>query len=86
VISIISLILTVLIGGVAVVVGLFSLAFLDHCPRESCSIDGVTVVMTAPLAAGLVGLAGLIATVVQLARRKSARPFAIARLVACLLS
>jgi hypothetical protein len=39
--------------------------------------------MTALLVAGLVGIIGLIITVVQLVRRKLAWPFAVATLVAC---
>jgi hypothetical protein len=37
VISIGALILTVAFGVVAAAMGLFSLAFLDYCPPESCS-------------------------------------------------
>ncbi|KWX68894.1 hypothetical protein [Mycobacterium sp. NAZ190054] len=87
VISIVVLVLTVLFGGVAAFLGLFSLAFLDHCPPETCSVDGaVNAVFTSLLAAGAVGVAGLVVTVVQLARRKTAWPFAVGTFVLCVLA
>jgi quinol-cytochrome oxidoreductase complex cytochrome b subunit len=83
-ISIVALILTVLLGVVASVFGLFLLAFLDHCPPESCSVDGaVTAVGTALLVAFVIGVVGLIATVIQLVRRKRGWPFAVGTLVLC---
>lgn len=86
-ISITALIITVLFGAVAAVFGLFSLAFLDHCPPESCSVDGaVTAVGTALLIAFAVGVVGLVATVIQLFRRKRGWPFAVATLVLCTLA
>jgi len=39
-ISIGALVLTVVFGVVAAAMGLFSLAFLDNCPPESCSAQG----------------------------------------------
>jgi hypothetical protein len=86
-ISITALIITVLLGAVAAVFGLFSLAFLDHCPPESCSVDGaVTAVGTALLIAFAVGVVGLVVTVIQLFRRKRGWPFAVATLVLCMLA
>jgi hypothetical protein len=83
-ISISALILTVLVGGGAAVMGLFLLAFLDSCPPETCSAEGaVTAIGTALVAATVVGLAGLVVTVVQLVRRKLAWPFAVGTLVLC---
>jgi hypothetical protein len=83
-VSITALILTVLLGVGAAAAGLFSLAFLDYCPPESCSANGaLTAVATALLIAALVGTAGLIVTIVRLTRRKPAWPFAITTLVAC---
>ena len=47
-VSIITMVLIVLLGGLAGFMGVFSLAFLDHCPPATCSVDGaVTAVMTA---------------------------------------
>lgn len=80
------LVTTVLMGAAAAVGGVFSLAFLDNCPPETCSANGAaTAVFIALLAAGVVGVVGLVVTVVQLARRKLAWPFAIATLVICVV-
>jgi hypothetical protein len=83
-ISIAALTVTLVIGVVAAVGGMFSLAFLDSCPPESCSANGAaTAVLGSLLIAGLAGIAGLIVTVVQIVRRKRGWPFAIATLAAC---
>lgn len=86
-VSMTALVFTLMLGGLAVLVGIFSLAFLDYCPPESCSADGaVTAVMVTLVAAGALGVAGLVATGVRLARRKTAWPFAVGTLVVCLLT
>lgn len=86
-ISITALVVTALIGAVAAVLGLFSLAFLDSCPPESCSAEGaVTAVMMALIAAFVIGVAGLVVTVVQLVRRKPGWPLAIATLALCTIA
>jgi uncharacterized BrkB/YihY/UPF0761 family membrane protein len=83
-ISITALTLTVLIGICAAVLGLFSLAFLDYCPPESCSADrAFTAVATALLVAALLGVVGLAVTIARLHRRRPAWPFAVATLVLC---
>ena len=83
-ISITALTITVLLGAVAAVFGLFSLAFLDYCPPESCSAEGAaTAVGTALLIAFVIGVAGLVVTVVRLIRRKPGWPFAVATFVLC---
>jgi hypothetical protein len=82
--SITALVLTVLLVAASAIFGLFLLAFLDHCPPETCSIDGaVTAVMTGVGVAVLIGVIGLVVTVVQLIRRKRGWPFAVATLVLC---
>jgi hypothetical protein len=87
VISIGALILTVAFGVVAAAMGLFSLAFLDYCPPESCSVQGaVTAVGTALLAAFAIGVVGLVVTVIQLYRRKPGWPFAVATFALCALA
>jgi hypothetical protein len=87
VISIGALILMVGFGAVAATMGLFSLAFLDYCPPESCSADGAaTAVGIALLAAFAIGVAGLVVTVIQLYRRKPGWPFAVATFVLCTLA
>jgi hypothetical protein len=83
-VSIGALVLTVLFGMVAAVMGLFSLAFLDYCPPESCSAEGAaTAVFTAVVAAFAIGVVGLVVTVIQLVRRKPAWPFAVGTLLLC---
>jgi hypothetical protein len=83
-ISVAALTLTVLVGAVGAVGGLFSLAFLDYCPPESCSADGAAkAVLGSVLIAALVGLAGLTVTIIRLARRKPGWPFAIATFCIC---
>ncbi len=83
-ISVATLALTVLVGVVGAAGGLFSLAFLDYCPPDSCSADGAaTAVLGSVLIAALVGLAGLTVTIIRLMRRKPGWPFAIATLCTC---
>ena len=86
-VSIGALTVTVFFGAASAVMGLFSLAFLDYCPPESCSADGAaTAVGIALLAAFAIGVAGLAVTVIQLVRRKPGWPFAVATLVLCALA
>lgn len=86
-ISIAGLVLTVLLGAAAAFIGLFSLAFLDHCPPATCSIDGaVNAVFTSVLAAAAIGLIGLVVTVIQLVRRKTAWPFAVGTFGLCVVA
>lgn len=83
-ISIAALAFTVLFGALAAFMGLFLLAFIDHCPPETCSIDGaVTAVGGSLLTAAVIGVAGLVVTIVQLVRRSPAWPFAVGTLVTC---
>lgn len=83
-VSIGALVVTVVFGGAAAVMGLFSLAFLDYCPPESCSADGAaTAVGIALMAAFAIGVVGLVVTVIQLVRRKPGWPFAVATFVLC---
>lgn len=84
-ISIIIMIITVLVGGAGAVMGFFSLAFLDYCPPESCSVDGaVTTAMVTVGIAALIVLTGVVLTIVRLGARKPAWPFALGTLAACL--
>jgi hypothetical protein len=84
VISIVALIFTLILGVVAAVFGLFSLAFLDHCPPESCSAENAfTAVATALFIAAVIGVIGLVVTIVRLRARRPGWPFAIATLVLC---
>ena len=82
-VSIIVMILTVIACGGGAVMGLFSVAFLDYCPPESCSADGaVTAALATVAIAGLIGLTGLILTIVRLTTRKTAWQFAVGTLAA----
>ena len=86
-ISIVVLVLTALLGLVAAFLGLFSLAFLDHCPPPRCSVDGaVNAVFTALLACAVVGVAGMAVTIVALVRRNTAWPFAVGTFALCILT
>lgn len=81
VISIIVLIAMLLVGAAGAFMALMSLAFLDYCPPESCSVNGaVTAALATVGIAALVGLAGLILTVIRLGKRKLAWPFAVGSL------
>jgi hypothetical protein len=60
------------------------LAFLDNCPPEKCSETGaVTSIWTAIAVAFVVGLAGVVVTIVRLVRRKQAWPYAVGTFMAC---
>jgi hypothetical protein len=84
-VSILLIVLTVLTVGAGSLMGVFSLAFLDNCPPQTCSVDGaVSASMTTVAIAALVGLAGIVTTIVRLATRKRAWPFAIGTLGACI--
>jgi len=86
-VSIGALVLTVAFGVVAAAMGVFSLAFLDYCPPESCSTEGAaSAVGIALLAAFAIAVVGLVVTVIQLYRRKPGWPFAVATFVLCALA
>jgi hypothetical protein len=86
-ISIGALVLTLALGVVAAAMGLFSLAFLDYCPPETCSVDGaVNAVGLALIIAFGIGLVGLALTIISLARRKAGWPFAVGTFVLCAIT
>jgi hypothetical protein len=83
-ISIIVLVMTALMGAGAAVLGVFMLAFLDSCPPETCSADGAfTAIATSVLIAFVVGLVGVVVTIVRLVRRTPAWPVAVGALMLC---
>ena len=83
-VSILLIVLTVLTVGAGALMGLFSLTFLDHCPPATCSVDGaVTASMTTVAIGAPVGFAGIVTTIVRLATRKRAWPWAVGTLAAC---
>lgn len=82
--SILAMNLTVLVCAAGAMMGLFSLAFLDHCPPGSCSAAGaVTAAVGTVAIAGLLGFTGMILTIVRLATRKPGWPFALGTLAGC---
>lgn len=84
--SILVMVFTALAVGGGAVMGFFSLAFLDYCPPETCSAEGAVVAITSAVGiAGLVAAAGIVTTIVRLARRKTAWPFALGTLALCLV-
>ena len=86
-VSIVMLVLTALMIAVGAFFGLFSLAFLDHCPPATCSEQGaVNAVATALMVATGIGVVGLVATVVQLVRRKRGWPLAVGTFALCLVT
>lgn len=85
-VSVIVLVLTVLLGGAASVMSFFSLAFLDYCPPETCSVDGAVTAVLATIAIAAVSvLTGLIVTVIRLGQRKTAWPFAVGALTVMIM-
>lgn len=83
-ISILTMVLILVLVAAAAFFGIFSLAFLDHCPPATCSAEGAAgAVMSSLGIAGLVGATGIIVTIVQLVRRKAGWPFAVGTLVLC---
>lgn len=86
-VSIATLAVTVVLGVVAAVFGLFSVAFLDYCPPERCSAENAfAAVATALIAAAVIGAVGLTVTIVRLYRRRRAWPVAVATLALCLVA
>lgn len=80
-VSVIVLVLTVVLGGAASVMSFFSLAFLDYCPPETCSVDGaVTAVLATIAIAAVSALTGLVVTIIRLGQRKTSWPFAVGTL------
>ena len=70
-VSVVLLVLAAAVGIVGGIVAFVSVAFLDNCPPESCSVDGaVSAQFTAALVVILAFVVGLIATIVTLATRR----------------
>jgi hypothetical protein len=86
-VSIAALVLTAISGIIAACFGMFSLAFLDSCPPESCSAeDAFTAVATSLVVALGIAVIGLTVTIVRLYRRRTAWPFAVTTLALCVLA
>ncbi|WP_099023250.1 hypothetical protein [Mycolicibacterium palauense] len=85
--SIALLVLTLVAWGLAAFFGIFMVAFLDHCPPTTCSIDGaVTAVGTTLLAAAAIAVTGSVVTIVRLVRRRTGWPVALVTLGLCVLA
>jgi hypothetical protein len=85
--SVVFLVLATLVGIVGSFLAFVSLAFVDDCPPESCSVDGVVnAQFAAVLVVVLVGIVGLIATIVLLAARRRAWWVALLTLVLIVLA
>ena len=83
-VSIVAMVLTLLVGAAGTLMALFSLGFLDNCPPETCSVEAaVTASLTTVVVAGVVVLIGLILTIIRLASRKQAWPFALGTFGLC---
>lgn len=83
-VSVIAMVLTAVGWAGAAFLGLMMMAFTDHCPPATCSIEGaVTAIMTGLAVATLVAVTGIVLTIVALIRRKRAWPVAVGTLVVC---
>ena len=86
VVSVAALVIVAVVIAVGVLVGVFALAFLDSCYAPRCSEGGAWAAVGAGLvAAATIGIAGMVATIVRLTRRRSAWPFAVSALVLAVL-
>jgi hypothetical protein len=86
VLSVVLLIVAAVVIYVGVLVGVFALALLDSCYAPRCSEGAVWTAVVAPLIAAVVlGLAGMVATIVSLVRGRPAWPFALGGLVVVVL-
>jgi hypothetical protein len=86
VLSIAALTVTAVVVANGVLVGVFSLAFLDSCSPPLCSQGGAwAAVGSSVVVAAVLGIVGLAVTVVRLTRRRMAWPFAVGTLMVAVL-
>jgi hypothetical protein len=87
VLSSLVLVVAAVVVATGVFVGVISVAFLDDCSPPTCRADDAWIAVGAALAAAVVlGLAGLVMTIVRLTRRRAAWPFASATLLLVVLA
>lgn len=85
--SVAALVVGTVLVGLAGFAGVFSLVFLDYCPPATCSATGAALSVVGGLAvAAIIGIAGLVLTIVRLSRRRAGWPFATAALVLSVLA
>lgn len=80
-VSVVCMLLAVVFGAAGAMVGLMMVAFLDHCPPATCSVEGaVSAVVGSVALAALAGLVGMVLTIIRLTTRKPGWPFAVGTL------
>lgn len=85
-ISITAMVLTVAFTAFAAFIGIFMLAFLDTCPRATCSVEGaIGAVGGTLLITAVTGVVGITVAIIQLLRRSLAWPIAVGTFVLCVL-
>lgn len=81
------LVISVLAAFFGAIMLLFSVAFIDHCPPETCSLDAAWLSMNAGQAFMLLSLVvGIALSIWRLVKRKIAWRIALTTLVAVILS
>jgi hypothetical protein len=86
VVSVAALVIAAVVIAMGVLVGVFALAFLDSCYAPRCSEGGAwTAVGAGLVAAAVIGVAGMVATIIRIVRRRPAWPFAASALVLAVL-
>ncbi|MGI9126337.1 MAG: hypothetical protein ACR2JM_16565 [Mycobacterium sp.] len=86
-ISIIVLVVTVLGSAGGALMSFLMLAFLDYCPPETCSVNGAVSAAAATVGAvAVIAVTGLVLTISRLSARKTAWPFAVGTLAACVVA
>jgi hypothetical protein len=80
--SVAALVIAAVVIAMGVLVGVFALAFLDSCYAPRCSEAGAwTAVGAGLVAAAVIGVAGMVVTIIRITRRRPAWPFAVSALV-----
>jgi hypothetical protein len=86
VVSIAALVIGAVVVAMGGLVGVFALAFLDSCSPDRCNEGAAwAAVASALVAAAVIGIAGLVVTIVRLTRRHLAWPFAAGALLLAVL-
>ena len=85
--SILVLVVAAVIVAMGVFFGVFSVAFLDDCSPPTYRVGDAWIAVGGALAAAVVlGLSGLVLTIVRLTRRRAAWPFASMTLLLVVLA